>query len=41
MEAMLREWMQNAEPVSYAAWRARSSKERAGELLSRLWSRYM
>jgi cardiolipin synthase len=41
VEAMLREWMSRAEPITLAGWRARSVHERVGELLTRFWSRYM
>ena len=40
-EAMLRDWIGHAQTVSLEAWRTRSPKERAGELLTRVWSRYM
>lgn len=40
-ETMLRDWISHAQPISLAAWRARSATERAGELLTRFWSRYM
>lgn len=41
VEAMLRDWMGRADPVTLAEWRGRSNAERAGELLTRVWSRYM
>lgn len=41
VEAMLREWMGRAETVTLEAWRARGNAERLGELLTRVWSRYM
>jgi cardiolipin synthase len=41
VEAMLREWMSRAEPVTLEVWQSRSLHERAGELLTRVWSRYM
>lgn len=41
VEAMLRDWMSRAEPITLEGWRSRSLHERAGELLTRLWSRYM
>jgi len=41
VERMLRGWMQRAERVTLEGWRERSVHERAGELLSRVWSRYM
>jgi cardiolipin synthase A/B len=40
-EAMLRDWMSHAEPISLKGWQSRSLHEHAGELLTRLWSRYM
>jgi cardiolipin synthase len=41
VEAMLRDWISRAEPITLAGWRGRSMHERAGELLTRFWSRYM
>jgi cardiolipin synthase len=41
VEAMLRDWMACAEPITYAGWESRSLHEKAGERLARLWSRYM
>ncbi|MDT7951934.1 MAG: phospholipase D-like domain-containing protein, partial [Acetobacteraceae bacterium] len=41
IEAMLRGWIAQADTVTLAEWRNRSNAERAGELLSRVWSRYM
>jgi cardiolipin synthase A/B len=41
VEAMLRDWISHAEPITLAGWRSRSLHEHAGERLARLWSRYM
>ena len=41
VEAMLRDWISRAEPITLAGWRSRSLHERAGERLARIWSRYM
>jgi cardiolipin synthase A/B len=41
VEAMLRDWMARAEPISLKGWQSRSLHEHAGELLTRFWSRYM
>ena len=41
VEAMLRNWIGRAEPVTLESWRHRSLHEHAGELLARLWERYM
>ncbi len=41
VEAMLRDWMSRAEPITLGGWEERSMHERAGELLTRFWSRYM
>jgi cardiolipin synthase len=40
-ETMLRGWMAHAEPITLEGWRSRSLHEHAGELLTRLWRRYM
>jgi cardiolipin synthase A/B len=41
VEAMLCDWIARAEPITRAGWESRSLHEHAGELLARLWSRYM
>ena len=41
VETMLRGWLAQATPITLDAWRARSFEERASELLTRFWSRYM
>lgn len=41
IEAMLRGWIAQADRITLAEWHRRSNGERAGELLARLWSRYM
>lgn len=41
VEEMLRGWIAGASTVTLAEWRQRSLGERAGELLTRFWSRYM
>lgn len=41
VEAMLRDWISRAEPITLAGWRSRSLREHAQELLARVWSRYM
>ena len=41
VEGMLRDWMSRAEPITLDGWRGRSVHERAGELLTRVWRRYM
>ena len=41
IEAMLREWISHAEPITLGGWRSRSWHEHAEELLARVWSRYM
>ena len=41
VEEMLRGWISGASTVTLAEWRQRSLGERAGELLTRFWSRYM
>jgi cardiolipin synthase A/B len=41
VEAMLRDWISRAEPISLAGWRSRSLHEHVGERLARIWSRYM
>ena len=41
VEAMLRRQMAEATPITYADWRARSARERALELVARLWKRLM
>ena len=41
VEAMLRDWMARAEPITLRGWESRSWHERAGELTARVWERYM
>ena len=41
VETMLRGWMAGADPITLAEWQSRSLRERAGERLARIWSRYM
>ncbi len=41
VEAMLRRWIRDAEAITLAAWEHRSLHERVGELMARLWERYM
>ncbi len=41
VESLLRDWITRAEPITLEGWRARSMHEIAGELLARVWSRYM
>ena len=41
VEAMLRDWIGRAEPITLDGWRGRSAHEVAGELLARVWERYM
>ena len=41
VEAMLRAQVADATPVTYAAWRSRSMREHALELVARLWKRLM
>lgn len=41
VEALLRDWSRAAEMITLAGWEHRSLREHAGELLARLWERYM
>ena len=41
VETMLRDWIGRAQTVSLQDWRSRPAKERAGEVLTRLWSYVM
>jgi cardiolipin synthase len=41
VEEMLRDWVGRAEAITLEGWRGRSVHERTGELLTRVWRRYM